>query len=57
MEILVQVSAVDHALRALSIQLLDDHLRHQVHPATRRGDPLQPYLTEISAARARLIQY
>ena len=55
-EVLIQVSAVDHALRALSIQLLDDHLRHRVQPATQAGDPPQPYLDEMSVALARLIR-
>ncbi|GAA3714058.1 metal-sensitive transcriptional regulator [Microlunatus aurantiacus] len=55
-EVLIQVSAVDHALRALSIQLPDDHLRHRVQPATQAGDPPQPYLDEMSVALARLIR-
>jgi DNA-binding FrmR family transcriptional regulator len=55
-DILTQVTAATKALEAVSLGLLEDHLRHCL--AGVAGDPhaLQAKVTEASAAIARLVR-
>lgn len=55
-DILTQVTAATKALEAVSLGLLEDHLRHCL--AGVAGDPhaLQDKVTEASAAIARLVR-
>ncbi len=56
-DILTQVSAVTKALQAVSLGLLEDHLRHCVVDAVAQGGPAaDEKLTEASAAIARLVR-
>ena len=56
-DILTQVSAMTKALQAVSLGLLDDHLRHCVADAARAGGPpAEEKLTEASAAIGRLVR-
>ncbi|HET9140687.1 metal-sensitive transcriptional regulator [Actinophytocola sp.] len=56
-DILTQVSAATRALQAVSISLLDEHLRHCVTEAiTEGGDTAQDKITEASEAIARLVR-
>lgn len=56
-DILTQVTAVQSALRSLSLGLLDDHLHHCVLGAADSGpDELDLKLEEASQAIARLVK-
>ncbi|GAA3716932.1 metal-sensitive transcriptional regulator [Microlunatus aurantiacus] len=56
-DILTQVSAITKALQAVSLQLLDDHLRHcMLHAADTGGLEAQQKIEEASAAIARLVR-
>jgi len=56
-DILTQVSAMTKALQALSLGLLDDHLRHCVIDAVSQGGPAaEEKLAEASAAIGRLVR-
>ena len=56
-DILTQVSAMTKALQAVSLGLLDDHLRHCVVGAAAAGGPeADQKLGEASAAIARLVR-
>ena len=56
-DILTQVSAMTKALQAVSLGLLEDHLRHCVVDAARAGGPqAEEKLTEASAAIGRLVR-
>jgi CsoR family transcriptional regulator, copper-sensing transcriptional repressor len=56
-DILTQVSAATRALQAVSVSLLDEHLRHCVTEAiTEGGATAQDKITEASAAIARLVR-
>ena len=56
-EILEQVSAVTKALRAVALELLDDHMAHCVADAVKTGgSEATAKLDEASAAIARLVR-
>ena len=56
-DILTQVSAMTKALQAVSLSLLEDHLRHcVVDAATAGGDQAEEKISEASAAIARLVR-
>ncbi len=56
-DILTQVSAMTKALQAVSLGLLEDHLRHCVVDAVAQGGPAaEAKLSEASAAIARLVR-
>lgn len=56
-DILTQVSAATRALQAVSISLLDEHLRHCVADAiTEGGSAAEEKITEASDAIARLVR-
>jgi DNA-binding FrmR family transcriptional regulator len=56
-DILTQVSAATRALQAVSVSLLDEHLRHCVTEAiTAGGSTAQDKITEASDAIARLVR-
>lgn len=56
-DVLTQVSAATRALEQVALTLLDDHLRHCVADAARRGGPeADAKLDEASAAIARLVR-
>ncbi|MEO3936557.1 metal-sensitive transcriptional regulator [Dermatophilaceae bacterium Soc4.6] len=56
-DILTQVSAMTKALQAVSLGLLEDHLRHCVVDAVAQGGPAaDDKLAEASAAIARLVR-
>ncbi|OBB24726.1 CopY family transcriptional regulator [Mycolicibacterium peregrinum] len=56
-DILTQISAVNSAMRAVALSLLDEHLGHCVaQAATRGGDEANEKLAEASAAIARLVR-
>jgi CsoR family transcriptional regulator, copper-sensing transcriptional repressor len=56
-DILTQVAAMTKALQAVSLGLLDDHLRHcVVGAASAGGDEAEVKITEASAAIARLVR-
>ena len=56
-DILTQVAAMTKALQAVSLGLLDDHLRHCVVDAATVGGPqADAKITEASAAIARLVR-
>ena len=55
-EILGQVSAVSKALRAVSVELLDEHLKHCVAEAVHEGSDADAKLAEASSAVARLLR-
>ena len=54
-DVLTQISAVNKALQAVALSLLDDHLGHCVAAARDEGD-LDDKLAEASAAIARLVR-
>ena len=54
-DVLTQISAVNKALQAVALSLLDDHLGHCVASARDEGD-LDEKLAEASAAIARLVR-
>ena len=56
-DILTQVSAATRALQAVSVSLLDEHLRHCVAEAiSEGGSSAQDKITEASDAIARLVR-
>ena len=53
-DVLTQISAAVSALESVALQLLDEHLRHCVVDAARRGDDeAEEKLDEVSRAIAR----
>jgi len=56
-DVLTQISAVNRALQAVALELLDDHLSHCVAEALSQdgGDP-EGKIAEASAAIARLVR-
>ena len=56
-DVLTQISAVDKALQAVALELLDDHLTHCVADAAAAGGrEADAKIAEASAAIARLIR-
>lgn len=56
-DVLTQVSAVTRALQAVSLGLLEEHLRHCVLDAARTSDASgQAKIDEATAAIARLVR-
>ena len=57
-DVLTQISAIDKALRSVSVGLLEEHLGHCVIGAVESGDPetAREKVAEASAAVARLIR-
>lgn len=56
-DVLTQVSATTKALRAVALQLLDEHLAHCVVDAAKiGGDEADAKVAEASAAIARLVK-
>jgi CsoR family transcriptional regulator, copper-sensing transcriptional repressor len=56
-DVLTQISAATRALQAVSISLLDEHLRHCVTEAINEGGvTAQNKITEASDAIARLVR-
>lgn len=56
-DILTQISAVNSAMRAVALSLLDEHLAHCVaRAAAQGGDEANAKLAEASAAIARLVR-
>jgi CsoR family transcriptional regulator, copper-sensing transcriptional repressor len=56
-DVLTQVSAVTRALQAVSLSLLEEHLRHCVVDAARESDEAgQAKIEEATAAIARLVR-
>ncbi len=56
-DVLAQVSAVNKALEAVALGLLDEHLRHCVtEAAAEGGDVVDRKVAEASAAIARLVK-
>ena len=53
-DILTQVASVTHALRAVALGLLDQHLRHCVTEAAAGGS--EDKVSEATAAVARLLR-
>jgi DNA-binding FrmR family transcriptional regulator len=55
-DVLTQISAVNAALRGVSVLLLDDHLRHCVRDAIKNEDEGQAIVTEATEAIERLLK-
>jgi len=56
-DVLTQVSATTKALRAVALQLMDEHLAHCVVDAAKTGgDEAEAKVAEASAAIARLVK-
>jgi CsoR family transcriptional regulator, copper-sensing transcriptional repressor len=56
-DILTQISAATRALQAVSVSLLDEHLRHCVSEAiTEGGETAEAKIKEASDAIARLVR-
>jgi DNA-binding FrmR family transcriptional regulator len=56
-DVLTQVSAVNKALQAVALELLDDHLTHCVADALASGgQTAEDKVAEASAAIARLVK-
>lgn len=56
-DVLTQVSAVNRALQAVALELLDDHLSHCVAEALAKGGTdASDKVAEASAAIARLVR-
>lgn len=56
-DVLTQVSAINSALRSVSLLLFDDHLAHCVAKAANSGpDALDPALDEVRQVMARLVR-
>jgi DNA-binding FrmR family transcriptional regulator len=56
-DVLTQVSAVNRALQAVALELLDDHLSHCVAEALSEGGAdAREKVAEASAAIARLVR-
>ncbi|HKE64607.1 MAG TPA: metal-sensitive transcriptional regulator [Micromonosporaceae bacterium] len=54
-DVLTQISAATHALQAVAMGLLEDHLAHCVVDAARNGDPTSK-VKEAADAIARLVR-
>jgi DNA-binding FrmR family transcriptional regulator len=54
-DVLTQISAVNSALRAVALELLEDHLGHCVAGAVAGGDT-ETKVAEATAAIARLVK-
>ena len=56
-DVLTQISAIQSGLKAVALELMDDHLSHCVVEAARQGGAAQEEkLTELSQALARLVR-
>lgn len=56
-DVLTQISAATKALQAVSLGLLDEHLKHCVTQAAAEGGPVaEEKLAEASAAISRLVK-
>lgn len=56
-DVLTQISAATRALQAVSIALLDEHLKHCVSDAiTKGGEEADEKIREATAAIARLVR-
>ncbi|MEJ8278118.1 metal-sensitive transcriptional regulator [Pseudonocardia spirodelae] len=56
-DVLTQVAAVNKALEAVALGLLDEHLKHCVADAAAEGGPVaEEKISEASAAIARLVR-
>ena len=56
-DVLTQISAATKALQAVSLGLLDEHLKHCVAQAAAEGGPVaEEKLAEASAAIGRLVK-
>ncbi|ALE82681.1 MULTISPECIES: metal-sensitive transcriptional regulator [unclassified Pseudonocardia] len=56
-DVLTQVAAVNKALEAVALGLLDEHLKHCVADAAAEGGPVaEEKIQEASAAIARLVR-
>jgi CsoR family transcriptional regulator, copper-sensing transcriptional repressor len=56
-DVLTQISAVNRALQAVALELLDDHLSHCVAEAlTKGGSDAEDKVAEATAAIARLVR-
>ena len=55
-DVLTQISAATKALQAVSIGLMDEHLRHCVAQAIADGENAEEKVREASAAIARLVR-
>lgn len=56
-DVLTQISAVNSAMRAVALNLLEEHLGHCVsHAVAEGGDEADAKLAEASAAIARLVR-
>jgi CsoR family transcriptional regulator, copper-sensing transcriptional repressor len=56
-DVLTQISAVNRALQAVALELLDDHLSHCVAEAlSEGGTDARAKVAEASAAIARLVR-
>jgi DNA-binding FrmR family transcriptional regulator len=55
-DVLTQISAATKALQAVSIGLLDEHLKHCVAQAIADGDNTEEKVREASEAIARLVR-
>jgi len=57
LDVLTQISAATKALQAVSLGLLDEHLKHCVAQAAAEGGPVaEEKLAEASAAIGRLVK-
>jgi DNA-binding FrmR family transcriptional regulator len=55
-DVLTQISAATKALQAVSLGLMDEHLRHCVAQAIADGDNAEEKVREASEAIARLVR-
>jgi DNA-binding FrmR family transcriptional regulator len=55
-DVLTQISAVNAALRGVSVLLLDDHLRHCVRNAIKNESEGDAIVTEATEAIERLLK-
>ena len=55
-DVLTQISAATKALQAVSIGLMDEHLRHCVAQAIADGENAEEKVREASEAIARLVR-
>jgi DNA-binding FrmR family transcriptional regulator len=55
-DVLTQIAAATKALQAVSIGLLDEHLKHCVAQAIADGDNAEEKVREASEAIARLVR-
>lgn len=56
-DILTQISALQSALKGVSLALMEDHLRHcVVRAAEQGGDEAEEKVTEAAQAIARLVR-